>query len=78
VLDAKGEPIPWLRGGQALMNAAFESARELGAKRLLLGTNAGNKRAIEFYVRNGFAEVGQRTFEVGSQVCTDFILAKTV
>jgi GNAT superfamily N-acetyltransferase len=78
VLDASGQPIPWLRGGQALMNAALADARALGATRLLLGTNAGNKRAIEFYQRNGFIGVGTRTFEVGLQRCTDYILAKAL
>lgn len=67
-----------LRGGQALMNAAVDDARALGATRLLLGTNAGNQRAIEFYIRNGFTEAGMRTFHVGAQVCTDYILAKSL
>src|SRR5471030_2820431 len=42
VLDSAGQPIPSLRGGQALLNAAIMDARSLNAHRLLLGTNAGN------------------------------------
>lgn len=76
VLDHDRNPIPELRGGQALLNAAIEDARALGAKRLLLGTNAGNERAIAFYRRNGFEEVGTRTFIVGDQHCFDLIFAK--
>ena len=78
VLDAHGQPIPGLRGGQALLNAAIADARSLGGRRLLLGTNAGNQRAIAFYRRNGFQEIGTRTFIVGDQHCCDLILALTL
>jgi len=78
VLDPSGQPIPGLRGGQALLNAAIADARSLGAHRLLLGTNAGNQRAIAFYRRNGFQEIGTRTFTVGDQVCSDLIFALTL
>ena len=71
-------PVPGLRAGQALMDAAVASARELGRTRLLLGTHAGNLQAIRFYRRNGFAEAGTRTFQVGMQVCCDLIFAKTL
>jgi ribosomal protein S18 acetylase RimI-like enzyme len=59
--------------GQRLMDAALADAREMGKKRVLLGTNAGNVRAIAFYRRNGFVEVGTRTFVVGMQQCCDAI-----
>jgi ribosomal protein S18 acetylase RimI-like enzyme len=75
VLDGHGQPIPGLRGGQALLNAAIADARTLGAHRLLLGTNAGNQRAIAFYRRNGFQEIGTRTFIVGNQCCCDLLFA---
>jgi GNAT superfamily N-acetyltransferase len=76
VLDAEGKAIAGMRPGQALMDAAVADARALGRKRLLLGTHEGNERAIAFYRRNGFAEAGTRTFQVGSQVCCDLIFAK--
>jgi len=75
VLNAAGQPIPGLSGGQALLNAAIANARGLGAHRLLLGTNAGNQRAIAFYRRNGFQEIGTRTFVVGNQCCCDLLFA---
>jgi ribosomal protein S18 acetylase RimI-like enzyme len=78
VLDSAGQPIPGLRGGQALLNAAIADARSLGALRLLLGTNAGNERAIAFYRRNSFTEIGTRTFTVGDQVCSDLLFALTL
>ena len=75
---ATGEaaPVPGLRAGQALMDAAVADARALGRTRLLLGTHAGNTQAIAFYRRNGFVEAGTRTFQVGTQLCCDLIFAK--
>jgi GNAT superfamily N-acetyltransferase len=78
VLDAAGLPIPNLRPAQALMDAAVTDARSLRRTRLLLGTHAGNLRAIAFYRRNGFTETGKRTFQVGNQVCSDLIFAKSL
>ena len=62
----------------ALLNAAVADARALHRTRLLLGTHAGNQRAIAFYRRNGFSEAGTRTFQVGSQLCEDLIFAKAL
>lgn len=76
VLDVEGVPIPNLRPGQALMNAAVADAGALGRTRLLLGTHAGNLQAIAFYRRNSFDEVGTRTFQVGTQCCRDLIFGK--
>lgn len=76
VIDAGGAAIPGLRPAQALLDATVADARALGRNRLLLGTHAGNLRAIAFYRRNGFAEAGTRTFQVGKQVCSDLIFAK--
>ena len=78
MLDDEGSVVPGLRLGQALMDAAVREARAMGRTRLLLGTHAGNERAIAFYERNGFAVVGTRTFQVGSQVCADYIFAKVL
>jgi ribosomal protein S18 acetylase RimI-like enzyme len=78
VVDSQGVTIPNLRPAQALMDAAITDARSLGATRLLLGTHAGNLRAIAFYRRNGFVEVGTRTFQVGNQQCCDLIFAKSL
>ena len=72
------ELVPHLRAGQALMDAAVEGARKMRRTRLLLGTHAGNAQAIAFYRKNGFAEAGTRTFQVGSQICCDLIFAKSL
>jgi GNAT superfamily N-acetyltransferase len=67
---------PALRPAQALMDAAIADAIALNRARLLLGTHANNLRAIAFYRRNGFTEVGTRTFQVGNQICDDLIFAR--
>lgn len=72
----ESEPVPGLRAGQALMDAAVDCARAMGRTRLLLGTHAGNLQAIGFYRKNGFKEAGTRTFQVGAQVCCDLIFAR--
>ena len=78
VYDSAGQPIPGLSAGQALMNAAVVDAQSMGCRRLLLGTNADNQRAIGFYRRNHFADAGKRTFQVGSQCCCDLIMARAL
>ncbi len=76
VLGPGGAVIPNLRPAQALLDAAVADARALSATRLLLGTHAGNQRAIAFYHRNGFTEAGTRIFQVGNQQCRDLIFAR--
>ncbi|MDE1163495.1 MAG: GNAT family N-acetyltransferase [Acidobacteriaceae bacterium] len=70
--------VEGIKASQALMSAAISDARALGAKRLLLGTHASNARAIAFYRRNGFEIVGTRTFQVGEQTCSDYILGRAL
>jgi len=76
VLDAARQPVPNLSAGQALLNAAIADAQSMHCRRLLLGTNADNQRAIGFYRRNHFTDAGTRSFQVGSQCCCDLIMAR--
>jgi ribosomal protein S18 acetylase RimI-like enzyme len=62
--------------GAALMRWSIEIARAMGKRRLLLGVHEGNTRAISFYKRHGFEQAGTRTFQVGSTLCSDLILAR--
>jgi ribosomal protein S18 acetylase RimI-like enzyme len=78
VLDSARSPAPDLSAGQALMNAAIAEAAAMHCHRLLLGTNADNQRAINFYRRNGFSDAGKRSFQVGSQCCCDLIMARSL
>jgi ribosomal protein S18 acetylase RimI-like enzyme len=61
--------------GLHLMKQARDYARAAGAIRLLLGVYAENTRAIAFYRRQGFVEVGTRTFHIGSGTYSDLIMA---
>ncbi|HEY0759485.1 MAG TPA: GNAT family N-acetyltransferase [Acidisarcina sp.] len=60
---------------QRMMDAAIAAARQHSAARLLLGVHPGNKRAIAFYRRNGFIQIGQRTFQVGASTFEDPVFA---
>ncbi|MEH6418711.1 GNAT family N-acetyltransferase [Pseudomonas sp. CGJS7] len=61
--------------GRELMQAAVTESHARGAGRLLLGVYAGNARALAFYARNGFRQVGERRFQVGGRLYDDAILA---
>lgn len=60
--------------GRALMARALDDAREIGARRLLLGVYSENTEAIAFYRHLGFGVVGTRRFRVGSRERDDLIL----
>jgi diamine N-acetyltransferase len=62
--------------GAALMDWSVATARSLGKRRLLLGVNAENDQAVNFYLRHGFEHAGKRKFQVGNMICDDFILAR--
>lgn len=64
--------------GQAMMDTAIETAKAAGAKRLLLAVYSRNARALAFYGRNGFKQVGTRVFHVGDNGYDDYVLAKTL
>lgn len=44
--------------GSALLSFALDRTRELGATRLVLDVSSDNSRAVEFYRRHGFKEIG--------------------
>lgn len=60
--------------GAALMGAVVEAAA--GQKRLLLGVYQGNERALKFYQKQGFTQIGTRQFQVGPRLYDDYILAR--
>jgi ribosomal protein S18 acetylase RimI-like enzyme len=61
---------------QALMNAVLNAARARGAKTLWLGVWERNPRAVAFYEKHGFTRVGEHSFILGSDVQTDWVLAR--
>jgi ribosomal protein S18 acetylase RimI-like enzyme len=58
------------------MVAAEDMARAWGADILWLGVWENNHKALGFYARSGFREVGEHVFRIGDQVDRDLILAK--
>ena len=62
--------------GKALMQHAIEQARARRARRVLLGVYRHNERAIQFYQKNGFAQIAERRFRVGDRDYEDIVLAK--
>jgi ribosomal protein S18 acetylase RimI-like enzyme len=67
-------------GGAAskLMQLALDEARAMGKTRVLLGVKADNARAIAFYNKTGFTQIGTRQFQVGDGVYDDVVLALTL
>jgi ribosomal protein S18 acetylase RimI-like enzyme len=61
--------------GPRLLQAGLDWARARGFRRMLLGAYRDNHRAIAFYRRNGFEQVGVRVFRVGVRDYNDVVLA---
>lgn len=62
--------------GAALMTTVIEAARRTGARRMLLGVYGRNEKAIGFYARQGFTQVGVRQFQVGDSLFDDLVLGR--
>lgn len=61
---------------KALSDAFELHAQDCGARRIFLGTYHENWRAVAFYKKAGYEQVGVRQFEVGGQLFDDIIMAK--
>lgn len=64
--------------GARLMRAVHAEARRRAAQTLWLGVYDRNVRAVEFYRRFGFAQVGSRDFLFGGRIYADPIYAAAV
>jgi ribosomal protein S18 acetylase RimI-like enzyme len=60
----------------ALMDTVVNAST--GAIRLLLGVKSDNNRAIAYYAKHQFAQIGTRRFKVGNEAYDDFVLARTL
>jgi diamine N-acetyltransferase len=67
---------PWQGRGLAgpLLRAALSASAELGGRTVWLSVWEGNARAISFYRKNGFRDVGVHPFWVGADRQTDRIM----
>ncbi|WP_103074785.1 GNAT family N-acetyltransferase [Solilutibacter silvestris] len=63
--------------GRRLIETAVSYAQAHGAERLLLGVYAENEKALSFYTRSGFEQIGTRSFNVGGVDYDDKVLAKS-
>jgi len=61
-----------------LMQRALEAARELGGGSAWLSVWERNPRAIAFYTKCGFSDVGEKTFVVGTDHQTDRVMAREI
>ena len=59
--------------GAGLMKQALAAAKN--HRRLLLGVYAHNSRALAFYRKQGFVDIGTRQFNVGGKLYDDLVLA---
>jgi ribosomal protein S18 acetylase RimI-like enzyme len=68
---------PWIGRGiaQRLMAAARAEAEALGGETLWLGVWERNLRAMAFYRKCGFVDVGSHPYVVGNDPQTDRIMA---
>ena len=62
--------------GAALMAAAVASAVEWGAELLWLAVWEQNPRAIAFYAKHGFVDVGRQEFQLGADRQRDRVMAR--
>src|SRR4051812_48293102 len=66
------------RVGDALMRTCMEQAIEWGCDVLWLAVWQRNPRAIAFYEKSGFRRVGVKTFQLGSDVQHDYVMARNL
>jgi GNAT superfamily N-acetyltransferase len=63
---------------QRLMAAVRDAARTAGARHLWLGVWEHNTRAIRFYAKCGFVDVGSHDFVLGTERQTDRVMVAPV
>lgn len=64
--------------GKKLLNLAAQHCRDEGIAGLWLATNAENTPAIAFYLRYGFAQVGETHFTIADQAYPNNVYAITL
>lgn len=69
---------PWHGKGiaHALMDAALDEATRRGARTVWLGVWERNARAIGFYTKRGFHDIGVQPFKLGNDLQHDRVMAR--
>jgi ribosomal protein S18 acetylase RimI-like enzyme len=60
---------------QSLMQATLEASRAEGARAVWLTVWSENARALRFYARMGFVDIGETTFLLGTDLQNDRVLS---
>lgn len=63
---------------QALMNACIEEIKHRGSDAMWLGVWEHNPRAISFYKKSGFAQMGDHVFPLGGDPQRDIIMVRSL
>ncbi|HEX5253891.1 MAG TPA: GNAT family N-acetyltransferase [Mycobacterium sp.] len=58
----------------ALMERMLAVATDWGVRCVWLGVNRANQRAQRFYLKSGFTIAGTRTFQLGTDVESDYVM----
>lgn len=64
--------------GKTMMDKAFEIAKAEHHFYLWLGVNVDNHKAIRFYEKYGFTIFGEKSFQLGDAVDTDYLMNVSV
>jgi len=64
--------------GQLLYDKSIEVAKDKMVNYVWLGVWEENKRAIQFYTKNGFVEFDKHVFVLGDDAQTDIMMKKTI
>ncbi|MEO5511143.1 MAG: GNAT family N-acetyltransferase [Longimicrobiales bacterium] len=63
--------------GRRLMLDVFDRSKSAGARTIWLGVWERNARAIAFYHKLGFTQIGTHPFRLGSDLQTDWVMQNT-
>jgi ribosomal protein S18 acetylase RimI-like enzyme len=64
--------------GQAFLNFTIEKAKKNNATSMWLSVYIKNKRAINFYNRNEFKNIGEINFLLNGKEYDNFVLSKKI
>lgn len=60
--------------GVALLQQALRFCRQTGGENAWLKVNAKNNRAIDFYLKHGFARIGSTYFRIADQAYENYVM----
>lgn len=63
---------------QGLMDACMDEMRKRGSDIVWLGVWERNPRAVAFYKKRGFIEVGEHVFSFGGEPQRDIVMARSI